>query len=181
MSHSSLPVPDACSLERPAFEERLARMRTLMGRSRRRRRIPGGAAWDFDATPELRDALARLVEQERACCDPERIAFSLHEDPASATLRLEVLGIDPDAPLLGGGAPVPRASGWTRLAGAGGIGAAGALALLCGVPMLVAAVAGAAVAAPFAVLETPAALATGTLVLGALAWWILRRRADHPC
>ncbi|MGH0030540.1 MAG: hypothetical protein ACQGVC_12165 [Myxococcota bacterium] len=88
-------VPDACSLSQPAFEKRLRWIRDEIRGARRRLPIPGGVAWEFDADPERRAKLERLVALESDCCDGDRIHFALHVEPDS--LRLEVRGIDADA------------------------------------------------------------------------------------
>ena len=162
-------VPDACSLSQPGFEERLAWIRREIPRARTCRRVEGGMAWEFPADPELRDKLAQLVALEADCCSTDRLRFALHEDPAAAALVLEVHGADADGALveLLGGRPAP--SGLARLARAGGLGALGAFGLLCLLPMGLAAVAGAACAAPLAGLESPPALVAAALLFGALA------------
>jgi hypothetical protein len=172
---SPIPIPDACSLERPDFDERIDWIRLNVPVPRRVLATPDGTVWEFESTHELRQTLERLVELERACCDPARIRFELHEDAPHSTLRLEIHGLSVEHPLAQAAPSGPTRNGWRRLFQAGGIGAAGTFALLCGLPPLVALVAGASLAAPLSKLESPWLLAAGTLGLGALAWGWLRR------
>ncbi len=58
-----------------------------------------------------------------------------------------------------------------------GIGFGGAFFVCCVLPVVVALVAGAAVAAPLALLDDPVILAVGTVVGAVFAWLYLRHRA----
>ena len=182
MSHPS--IPDACTLTPPEFGERLRWIREeILPHAKGREALEGGAAWRFEAGPSMRAKLERLVALESDCCDPDEIRFVLHEEPATGGLRLEVHGIDPESMLL---ATTPaageRSSALKRVLKAGGTGAVGSVVVFCVLPIGIAAIAGASVAAPLAGLESPATLAGGSLVFGAAAWWLLRRReARRSC
>lgn len=177
---TELRVPDACSLSQPAFEDRLAWIRAeVLPHVQEREVLDDGVAWRFADEPELRAKLERLVALESDCCNSDAIRFELHA-PSGHDLRLEVHGVDPGHPLLRG--PAADAGRVARVAKAGGLGAVGAFVLFCVVPMGIAAIAGAAVAAPLAGLESPFTLAAGSLAFGAVAWWMLRRReAGKAC
>ena len=179
MSSPNPSVRDAldgvCSLSDVSLEERLAWIgREILPHARTREVLPDGVRLAFPPDDALRAKLARWVELERACCSGPR--FELEEGEG---LELSVHGIDPHSPALAslGEAPAPRGGGLARLAQAGGVGFAAAFFVLCVLPVALAALAGAAVAAPLAGLESPATLAAGTLFAGAGAWWWLRRRS----
>ena len=145
---------------------------------RSRAALPDGVSFTFEATPERRRALEEFVAFERDCCPGLR--FSQHEE--AGALRLEIHGVDPQANLFreggGGGGPVQAGTSLAvRVVRAGGLGAVGAFALFCGVPLAVAAVAGARFAAPLGVLDHPLALGLGALLLSAGVWVWERRRA----
>ena len=175
---SNPSVPDACTLTPPEFGERLHWIRAeILPHAKGREDLEDGVAWRFEAGASMREKLERLVALESQCCDPEAIRFALHEEPAAGTLRLEVHGIDPESMLLATAPPAgERPSALKRALKAGGTGAVGSFAVFCVLPIGVAAIAGASVAAPLAGLESPATLAGGTLAFGAAAWWLLRRR-----
>ena len=171
-------IPDACTLTPPEFGERLRWIREeILPHAKGREALEGGVAWRFEAEPSVRAKLEQLVALESKCCDSDAIRFEIHEEPAAGALRLEVHGIDPESLLL---AATPAAgegsSALKRLLKAGGTGAVGSVFVLCVLPIGIAAIAGASVAAPLAGLESPATLAGGSLVFGAAAWWLLRRR-----
>lgn len=171
-------IPDACTLTPPEFGDRLRWIREeILPHAKGREALERGVAWRFEAGPSVRAKLERLVALESECCDPGEIRFVLHEEPATGALRLEVHGIDPESLLL----DTPRQAGerssaLKRVLKAGGTGAVGSVVVFCVLPIGIAAIAGASVAAPLAGLESPATLAGGSLVFGAAAWWLLRRR-----
>jgi hypothetical protein len=170
-----ITVPDACTLTPPELGERLSWIRQeILPHALCREALEGGAAWRFAPDPGVREKLERLVVLESDCCSSDAIRFSLHQEPEA--LRLEVHGIDPDETLLGP-RPAGAGSGIRRIAQAGGVGTLGALLLCCVLPIGIASVAGAAVAAPLAGLDHPLPIAAAALLLGTATWWSLRRRA----
>ena len=172
---------DFCSLPSEELQIRFRMIREhILPHVRRTEELDNGFAWECDHSPEMREKLARLVEMERQCCSG--LDFDLQEPAGSNVLRLEVHGIDPRSKALdalrGPGRRDAANDGGmlARAAKAGGIGVAGAFLVFCGLPIAVAAIAGAAVAAPLAGLESPFALAGGSLVFGCAAWMLQRRR-----
>ncbi len=172
-------IREICNLSDEELEARRRELREeLVPHVRRRTALLDGVALAFDSTPERRRALEDFVVFERDCCPGLR--FALREE--GAALLLEIRGIDPEASVFLEGvseeesAPV-GASGLARVARAGGLGAVGAFVLFCGVPIAVAALVGAELAAPLGVLDHPLALALGTLLFAAGVWRWERRRA----
>ena len=171
---TDLTVPDACTLTPPELGERIAWIRQeILPHALGREALEGGVAWRFAPDPGVREKLERLVVLESDCCNSDAIRFSLHEEPEA--LRLEVHGIDPELSLLG--ARSPRAGGGLRrTAQAAGLGTLGALLLCCVLPIGIASVAGATVAAPLVGLDHPVPIAGAALLLGTATWRALRRR-----
>jgi hypothetical protein len=171
-------MSETCNLSDEAFEARRRLLREQwVPHIRSREALSDGVAFTFEATRERRRALDDFVAFERGCCPSLR--FTRHE--AAGTLRLEIHGLDPEVNLFSeagrGEEHAPAGSSVAaRVVRAGGLGAVGAFGLLCGVPLAVAAVAGARFAAPLGVLDHPFALGLGTLLLSA-GIWVWERRA----
>lgn len=108
---------DVCTLPADGLAWRLAWMRDqILPHARRTERLEAGLAWELDAVPGLAEKLDRLIALERDCC--RGIVFERMQGSVPGGLRLEVRGIDPDAPLLhalhvrppsGGGSTGPSA------------------------------------------------------------------------
>lgn len=100
-----------CNLSPAELHRRIAEIRReILPLVRRSEVLPGGRAFEFDASPGTRDRLERLVALERQCCPG--VAFRLGPSPSSERLRLCVEGIDPEAGLWGALAvPGPPARG----------------------------------------------------------------------
>jgi hypothetical protein len=158
---------DVCSLPDDAYRARLDWIRSeFLPHVRRTEALPDGRAWEFDAT--MRAKLDALVALERECCSG--LDWKVLDAAGGAGVRLEVHGVAPGAAqsLL-----APRGGG-RRLAKAGGIGLIGALVVCCVLPQVgLAALGGAAFAAPLAGLDRPLPIAVVSLAMGGLAWWIL--------
>ncbi len=123
----------------------------------------------FGAT--LRD----FVEHERSCCAGP-VRFETRREPEGWVL--EVTGARLQGSTLEIMPPerARRAAGLRRLLAAGGVGAVGSLALFCGVPLAVAALGGAAAAAPLLRLDHPLVIGTGAVALSLGVWAYWRRR-----
>jgi len=139
-------------------------------------------AWELDDAPGLAAKLDVLVERERACCSG--ITFRHRPSVAAGRLRLEVLGVDPDATVFAplhveGGAPA-RLGG--RVASAAGVGTLLGILVCCALPIAAASLFGAAAAAPFATLDQPWIIAGAALLFGGatFAWQSRRRAAQAP-
>lgn len=170
-----------CTLPESSIGERSAMLkREILPHALATRRIADGFELEFPQDPAIRRKLEHWAELERSCCEEAR--FEIHE--SSGRLRLTVHGIDPAAnalsELLDSAEPPPRDSRIAGVAMAGGVGAVGAFLVLCVLPMGLIAVAGASVAGPLANLESPPALAVGTLAIGGGWWWWRRRRSQKP-
>lgn len=171
---SSPTLEEVCSLPRPTLEQRLALVRReFLPHVLRSQQLEDGVRWEFPDEPGQVTRLERLIELERACCSG--ISFALERGEG---LWLAIRGIDPNAELFASleRAAAPQPTGLARFAKAGGLGMAISFVVFCVVPIGVAAVAGAAVAAPLAGLESPLSLGLGALVAGVGAWLWLRRR-----
>ncbi|MEM7409832.1 MAG: hypothetical protein AAF430_06340 [Myxococcota bacterium] len=177
---ASLPAGSSCTLSSPELAERRAWIAAEVAPLVRRVvRLPDGVLWECDGSAAAEATLRRWIEKERACCADVR--FELGRNAAGDAI-LEVRGDDPVVEVLAGITPPasigPRA--WLRAGGIAGVMGFGvSFAVLCGLPMLVAALFGAAVAAPLARLESPATLTAGTLAVAGLIGvreWRRRRR-----
>ncbi len=168
-----------CNLSDEELAARRKELREeLVPQARGREELSDGLALLFDATPEMREDLDAFVVFERECCPG--LDFSVRDAPGA--LRLEIRGIDPGASVFAGLGEVaehekPERAGWTRLLRSAGLGTAGAFVLFCVVPIGVAAVVGAQLAAPLGALDNPWAVGAGGVVFAALLWLWERRRA----
>ena len=172
-----MAISDVCSLTPDALQERLAMIRNeILPHVNRTEELSNGLAWELAATPEMREKLEQLVELERSCCNG--LEWSL--EARAETLRLSVTGVDPRsgffAALGGPTRVVEHRGGRFRLLKSGALGFGISFSLLCLLPLGLAALAGAAVAAPFAVLDDPLLVGASSIVVGGAAWALMRRR-----
>ncbi len=168
-----------CNLSDKELAARRKELREgLLPQARGREDLSDGLALFFDASPELREELEAFVAFERECCPG--LGFSVRD--VSGALHLEIRGIDPRASIFAGVGEVaehekPERAGWIRLLRSAGLGTAGAFVLFCVVPMGIAAVGGAQLAASLGALDDPWAVGAGGVVFAALLWLWERRRA----
>ena len=169
---------DVCSLPPDQLEARRRMIRSeILPRVLREENLRDGFACEFDAG--MRSRLEEWVALERECCSS--LDWKVLRAPGGC-VRLEVRGTGARAVAqlaLGRGkqgSQLRRASG--LLAGAGGLGFAGAFFLCCVLPALaLAAFGGTALVVSLARLDEPGTIAGFSLLLATLAWWVLRRRA----
>lgn len=168
---------DVCSLAPDQLEARRRMIRSeILPRVLHQEDLPDGFACEFDAG--MRSRLEEWVALERECCSS--LDWRVLGAPGGC-LRLEVRGTGARAVAqlaLGHGkqgSQLRRASG--LLAGAGGLGFAGAFFLCCVLPTLAfAAFGGTALVVSLARLDEPATIAGFSLFFASLARWVLRRR-----
>ena len=175
------PVPSfeaVCDLPPAALEERRALIRReILPLVKRNRELSDGFAWEFDPSPELRAKLDEWVAFERECCGG--LEWEIEAPPDDSALRLRVRGIEPHCGRLenfGGPAEHPHGARVARLLKAGGLGIGISFTVFCVVPIAVAAVLGAGIAAPLARLDDPVVVAAGAVALAIPAWLVVRRR-----
>ena len=165
---ASKPDGSRCTLTRAGLAERRAWLeRAVLPLVRRTVRLPDGVLFECDGEAEAQRTLRAWIEKEAACCPG--LAFALGANGEGLAI-LEIRGDDPILDRIVALAPraeAGRASvgAWLR---AGGLGALLSFTVLCGLPVAVAAVFGAAAAAPLARIESPTSLAVGSLVAGGL-------------
>jgi hypothetical protein len=138
-------------------------------------RLERGLAFELAAAPGLVDRIDAWIRLERECC--AGIVFERLPSTTRGRLRLEVRGIDPDAPVfLSLRGPAPLAPGRvSRLAKAAGAGVLASLFFCCALPIVAAAL-GAGVAR-LGSLDGPGPIAAGALLGGVAAWrWLGPRR-----
>jgi hypothetical protein len=86
-----------CSLSADGLAERIAWIRAeILPHARARERLADGVAFEVDAAPAVVAKLDRWIALERECC--AAIAFARVPSAQPGCVRLEVRGIDPDAP-----------------------------------------------------------------------------------
>jgi len=96
---SKLDPAAVCTLSRKGLGERMAWIRDeILPHAHRTERLESGFAWDLVMAPGLAEKLDQLIALERECCSG--IVFERSEASVSGGLRLEVRGIDPDAPVF---------------------------------------------------------------------------------
>jgi hypothetical protein len=179
-------IEDVCSLDALSLQERLDFVRREIAPlvvSREFRE--GRAVWEFGASPQLRSTLEGLIELERDCCATWR--FELGEVPDSKRLSLSVDGDGAGSALVevldyanSEGSVSERRAGaakFGRALRAGGIGFLVSFAICCLLPLALAAVFGGSVLAVAAYLDTPLAIAIGTLGFGTIVWRLQSKRA----
>lgn len=165
-----------CNLPAEDREARLAMIRDeILPLARRRERHPDGVTFEFANRPDLERTLEQLVAFERTCCGG--LSWEATR-PNDDTLRLTIRGLSPDSRLFELGEPPAPASRLGRLARSLGLGTSAALFVCCVLPLGVAAIAGASVAAPLAGLDQPITIAAVAIASAAVTWvWLGRRRA----
>ncbi len=176
---------EICTLPPPELAERRAWVRdTILRHAHATERLPDGIAWELDDVPGLVDAVDRLIELEQACCGPLR--FVREPGATAARVRLEIRGVDPDAPIFDGAAPPSSVSAEARpprvaarVIGALGLGSLASLLVCCVLPLAAAALIGGA-AAPLASLDGPIPISVGALLGAALAWRYVRPSPSQP-
>jgi hypothetical protein len=185
MSNRPPALEDVCSLDALSLQERLDFIRREIAPLVVRREFSEGrAAWEFAESPPVRDTLEGLIELERDCCatwrfeldevpDANRLRLSVEGDGAGSAL-VEVLGdSDSDEPA----AARRKSTGKLGLAlRAGGLGFLVSFTVCCILPLAAAAVFGGSVLAVAVYLDTPLAIAIGTLGFGAIAWRMQSKR-----
>ena len=164
-----------CTLPRDLLADRLREVRDeILPHVIETVRLDRGLAVELAAAPGLAEALDRLIELERACCDG--IVFERMAGGSPDRLRLEIRGVDPDAAVFESLAAAGRgASRRARLAKAAGAGILGSFVLCCVLPVAAVALLGAA-AAPLLSLDGALPIAAGAVTGGLAAWWWIGRR-----
>lgn len=178
-------IREICNLSDEQVAARRKELREgLMPLARGREHLADGLALLFDSSSEMREELEAFVAFERKCCPG--LGFSVHDVPGS--LRLEIHGIDPDASAFAGVAGVgagrsvdtrqekPERTGLLRVLRLVGLGGAASLVVCCVVPIGVAALVGAKLAAPLGVLDNPWVISLGTIAFASLLWLRERHR-----
>jgi hypothetical protein len=165
-----------CNLPAEDREARLAMIRReILPLAERRERLPDGLRFEFAYGPPLERTLDQLVTFERGCCGS--LSWEATR-PAEDRLRLTVRGLSPGSPLLElGETPRAPASRLGRLLRSLGLGAAAALFVCCVLPIGLAAVAGASLAAPLAGLDQPLIIAVVAVTSAGVTWLWLGRRS----
>ena len=167
-----------CNLPSDKLRDRTAMIRRdILSQVTRREALSDGMAFEFEHGAAMQKTLEDLVAFERECCSG--LAWNLRR-PSGRVLRLSVEGLSPDSDFfraVGGATDAPVKGRLARLAQAAGLGAGVGFFLCCVVPIGVAAVAGAAVAAPLAKLDDPLVISAASAVLAMPAWFWLKRRA----
>jgi hypothetical protein len=168
--HDPLAV---CTLPADGLGERLAWIRSeILPHAVSSVSGTDGIVWELEDAPGLAARLDELIVLERECCSG--IEFAHAAGAAAGRRRFEVRGIDPGASVFTSLKPGPRESAGAggRVAKAAGWGAIVGLFVCCVVPIAVAAAFGAAVAAPFALLDDPWIIAGVALASGSamFAW-----------
>jgi hypothetical protein len=175
-----LDPADICTLPPDEITARLDWIQSrILPHAVRSEAMPDGVALELADAPGLAANLDRLVELERACCSGIEI---VHTASASAgQRRLEAHGADPNAPVfkLLRVKPTEPPDLAGRIAKATGLGAVTGFLVCCVLPVGLAALLGATVAAPFASLDQPWIIAAVS-ALSAVAAFRWQRRARKP-
>jgi hypothetical protein len=138
-------------------------------------------AWELDDVPGRAASLERLVALEKDCCSA--ITFVHRPSTTAGQRRFEVRGIDPGAHVFTDSATESgeRTGIGVGIAKAAGVGTLFGLLVCCAFPVAMAAIWGAAVAAPFAVLDDPWIVAGVAGVAGCAAYvWQRQRNRTGP-
>lgn len=167
-----------CNLPSDKLRDREAMIRRdILSQVTRREALVDGMAFEFEHSAAMQKTLEDLVAFERECCSG--LAWNLRR-PSDRVLRLSVKGLAPDSDFfrtVSGATDAPVKGRLARLAQAAGIGAGIGFFLCCVVPIGIAAVSGAAVAAPLTKLDDPLVISAASAVLAMPAWFWLRWRA----
>jgi hypothetical protein len=90
---------EACTLSADAFAGRIAWIRAdILPHARAVERLASGIAWELEDAPGLAEKLDRLIALERDCCSG--IVFARVASATPGRIRLEIRGVDPDAPVF---------------------------------------------------------------------------------
>jgi|GEM_PF-6977733 len=90
---------DFCTLPPDGLQERLAWIRReILPHVVETLRLASGLAFELAAAPGLEGQLDRLIAKEAECCSG--IVLERMESASPGRIRLEIRGVDPDAPLL---------------------------------------------------------------------------------
>lgn len=177
-------VADFCSLSPGALTERLDWIRSdIEPHAGAKRILENGVAWDFEATPEMREKLEKLARLESDCCSS--LEFEVWQNPSRTRLRFEILGADPGSEFfdrlklanLSDDEDTPGGMRWGLLAKRGGIAAVASFLICCVLPFALVSVLGISIAAPLLALDTPLAIGTGAVVIGGVLWFVEKRRS----
>jgi hypothetical protein len=88
-----------CTLAADALVARLAWIRDeILPHARAAERLDAGLAWELADAPGLAEKLDRLIALERDCCSG--IVFARVASATPGRIRLEIRGVDPDAPVF---------------------------------------------------------------------------------
>jgi len=170
---------EICTLPASDRASRLAWIRDeILPHAISRERIAGGVALELRDAPGLAAKLNRLIELEAECCSS--IGFAQRPSSVQGQRRLEVQGVDPNAPILQFPAlsePKKRGVG-RRIGRAAGLGTLLSLFVCCVLPIGAAAILGASVAAPLASLDQPWVIAGSGLLFAAAAFIWQGRRTE---
>lgn len=175
-------LAELCALTPEQRTQRLEMIRReIHSQVRSEQWLENGISWSFDATDALRAKLLRLAELERQCCSS--LQFEVDASDDSGTLHFRILGADPRSGLFD---PIrldvphdaARASGTLkRVARTGGAAVLASFFVCCVLPIGIAAVAGASIAAPLLLLDSPWVMAATASALGWGIWTLENRRA----
>lgn len=178
-------IREICQLSEEDLEARRVDLgRRLAPELRGRRNLSDGVILSFDATPEMREELSAFVAFESECCPS--LKFSVSE--VAGELELEMRCIDPSAVFFADvglsadsdetESGTEGSSRWRPVLDSIGLGALGALAVCCALPMALVAASGTAVAAPFSTLDNPWLISASAFLFAAGIWRWQRRRKD---
>lgn len=174
---------DVCNLPPETFPDRLAMIRRdILPLATRREDLANGVALEFDYTNATEKTLEDFIAFERECCSG--LTWDLSRTDARI-LRLSIQGLSPTSEffqIVKDDSPAAPPGIAKRVAQSLGLGAGAAFFLCCIAPLGLAAIAGASIAAPFATLDNPLAIAFGSLALAVPAWlWLNRRAKKSAC
>jgi hypothetical protein len=143
-------------------------------------KLDNGIAWDFAATPQMRERLENLARLERECC--ASLEFEVWENPGATRLRFEISGVDPNSGFFDGldlsdpRGEQRRSSRWGKILKRGGLGAVASVFVCCVLPLALVSVAGFGFAAPLMKLDNPVSIGAGAILFATLFWLYERRR-----
>ncbi|MCP5058938.1 MAG: hypothetical protein GY937_19725 [bacterium] len=172
---AAIDPAEICTLPPDGMQDRLAWVeREILPHAIETVPIENGLALELTAAPGLAEKVDRLIELESDCCSS--ITWQRVERRESDHLRLEILGVKPDAEIFRSLNVPQTAPGRQsrRLGKAAGFGVLSSFVVCCVLPIAAGALFGAAAAPPTG-LDEPAPLAAGALLGGAAAWWWLGR------
>jgi len=166
-----------CTLSADGLSDRLAWIRQeILPHAIESARLERGLAFELVAVPGLAEKIDQLILLERECCSS--LQLERKESGHPGRLRLEVRGIDPDAPIfralrIRSAQPSRRA----RLAKAAGAGVLTSVFVCCVLPVAGATLLGATTLPLLTPLDGPGPIAAGALLAGAVAWrWLGRQQ-----